>query len=400
MSDKINLTVNEYHDSVFREFWLNSYSPRVHHIDESVGAAFDRLLVEYKKTDIVLGSPKSFLFNARSFLHNVSGDTADRAIAEYYEFCYRKKHSLFDPSTKVPAPSGLWKITSSQVVGSEPVFQKESRWKKRLAKVFAWLLYKILSIGFIALIIGFICLFDVRQNGYGPVVFCFAITLTAGVFFVADSIWHIRDNADFIGDVKYDIVADPKQKDFTELGVLVVANNYFRYIEEKYGYLGIMQRRILALYLTSVYFKPFLRGQKPYTTMHQIIKSCMSLKYGEIINFSPDMRSFTYKFTQEQSWATICAACVNFFCYGMLKLKLDPYTGIDSSDYDKLIQKANVTSEKSVHICESDFAYIEPLLNETHSEQRFNKIFDLADLSLTDWESYIVSIAKSRLRSS
>ena len=84
MSDKINLTVNEYHDSVFREFWLNSYSPRVHHIDESVGAAFDRLLVEYKKTDIVLGSPKSFLFNARSFLHNVSGDTADRAIAEYY----------------------------------------------------------------------------------------------------------------------------------------------------------------------------------------------------------------------------------------------------------------------------------------------------------------------------
>ena len=131
MSNRINLMINEYHDSIFLDFWTNTYSTRVHHIDETVGNAFDRLSIEFKDVDSVMQSPKSFTLKAKSCLHDIDKARAERAIAEYYEFCYRKVHSLLDPLTKIPVPTGLWNPTSSQTRESVPIFQKESKCKSK-----------------------------------------------------------------------------------------------------------------------------------------------------------------------------------------------------------------------------------------------------------------------------
>jgi len=400
MNNRINLTINEYHDSIFLDFWTNTYSTRVHHIDESVGDAFDRLSIEFKDVDSVLQSPESFTLKAKSYLHENDKPCAERAIAEYYEFCYRKAHSLLDPLTKIPVPTGLWNPTSSQTRESSPIFQKESKCKRFLARVFAWSFHKIMVIGILAFGAGLLCIPDAGRLGYGYTIFCFSFVLLAVIFFFIEKILGICGNAEFIGDVQYKITADKRDKDFSEPGIIKVANVYYRYVEAKYGYLADIKRRILALYLTSVYFKPFLRGQKPYTSMHQIIKSCMSLRIKDIIKFSGDMRSFSYKFEQEHSWTTVCAVCANFFRNGHLNLKLDPETGANVSAYEKIVHDSTVPIDQAVRICESDFTFIEPILNETHSEGRFNKIFYLADLSLVDWENYIILLAKSQLRNS
>lgn len=398
--------------SAFRKFWLNSYSARMHHIGDSVGCGFDKLAKEFRDGDWVLENARVFSSRAHALLSDLGERDADRSVAEYYEFCYRDKNSLFDPGAKIPVPSGLWSVTNSQIVGAKPVFVERCLWKRYLAKMFTWLYVKSLPVGVLAFATGILVSLDFGFASCYSMM-CYSVVLMVVLFDIIERIWHVSDNVEFFGDIVYEGTSDWQTEDFSKAGIAKVATVYLRYLESRSFCLMNQSQRILALYLTAAYFRPFLRGRSPRAIIQSIVMSCW------LVN-SRNVRAYLtwgYDIPESESWYVVCAMFVNYLYFGCLKeLRPEPDygqssalrgLGLPASDaasieeikgcasYVPLIQDADVTEDEARSICECEFSFIEPMLNEIYSEERIDRIIGLADSGLENLKEYFGMLAES-----